>query len=301
VSLRRQTLLKRVAPRRPLKTVMKIAFRPQTFRVKGYPEMQIKEEALLSDGKKFSLAASQKHGHLASSVDEVIQHVLTSTESPAADFPWASPISSITGFTESYAAAITPKGDSSSPEFASYGMGNPTNPLDQLSAPPSRIPLSVYCHYLNIYQERLYVIWPIVPYEDLISRLRQDEHDFESYALAASLCAAVIAQLKLPEHTTNDIDVTTSRDFEIETQRLRVLFDYRENITIASLLTSFFLHIYFANSKKIVTGGFFLRESIAYAQFLRLDWPPKSRSPRTERHQMRLRVYWVLFISERHV
>ncbi|KFY68782.1 hypothetical protein V498_10571 [Pseudogymnoascus sp. VKM F-4517 (FW-2822)] len=175
-----------------------------------------------------------------------------------------------------------------------------TQPLAPPPAPSlHQVPLSDYLKFLEIFRHRLYPVWPIVSCDDLISRLRADSQDFEAYALAGALCAAVISQLRLPENVASFLPVS-SRHFQMEAERLRILFDYRDHYSIASLLTSFFLHIYFANINKLQTAGLYLREAIAYTHGLALHQPETYASlTDTSEHQLRLRVYWILFISER--
>lgn len=172
-------------------------------------------------------------------------------------------------------------------------------PLDATPHRLHHLPLSAYLEFLEIFRCQLYSIWPIVSCEELISRLKADDHDFEAYALAGALCAAVIAQLRLPEHMETFLPVS-SRHFEMESRRLRNLFNYRDQYSMASLLTSFFLHIYFANTNKLQTAGLYLRESISHAHGLALHLPGMyTSSTATSEHQLRLRVYWIMFISER--
>jgi hypothetical protein len=185
----------------------------------------------------------------------------------------------------------------------------PSPPEDTRSLPPSDspssvsapgFPLKVYERFLRIFRQRLYTVWPLVSYDDLISRLTNNRDDHESYSLAAALCSAVIAQLRLPEHVVS-FDAVSSSELAAESIRLRTLFDYQEHFTMSSLLTSFFLHIYFANADKLRTAGFYLRETLTYAHGLklhRLESYPKFDS---RERQIRLRVFWILFVSERFV
>ena len=121
---------------------------------------------------------------------------------------------------------------------------------------------------------------------------------FESYALAAATCSAAIAQLRLPEHAP-DFTPVSSRTFAQEAQLLRTCFDYRERPTLDALLTSFFLHIYFSNADKLRSAAHFLRESLTYAQQMFLHHPDTYQSMACEEYELRLRIYWILFVSER--
>ncbi|OAL26040.1 hypothetical protein AYO22_04454 [Fonsecaea multimorphosa] len=68
---------------------------------------------------------------------------------------------------------------------------------------------------------------------------------------------------------------------------------------MSSLLTSFFLHIYYANADKLRTAGFYLRETLTYAHGLKLHQLDSYAGINLDEYQLRLRVYWILFISER--
>ncbi|KIW79165.1 hypothetical protein Z517_05777 [Fonsecaea pedrosoi CBS 271.37] len=161
----------------------------------------------------------------------------------------------------------------------------------------SNIPMHVYERLLEVFRLRLYSVWPIVSHDELITALRSNQEDYESYSLAAALCAAVIAQLRLPEHVVSSR--SSSSELVAEAQRLRQLFEYREQYSMSSLLTSFFLHIYYANADKLRTAGFYLRETLTYAHGLKLHQLDTYTGIDSRERQLRLRVYWILFISER--
>lgn len=181
---------------------------------------------------------------------------------------------------------------------ANNHQNSPETKNSPSDTPIHRIPLEVYQQFLELFRRRLYSVWPVVSHDDLVSRLQTDESDFESYSLAAALCAAVIAQLRLPEHMMPS-GFISSTEFAAEAQRLRQLFEHREDYSLASLLTSFFLHIYFANVDKLRTAGFFLREALTYAHGLRLHQPDTYSGKEPVTRQVMLCTYWILFVSER--
>lgn len=160
--------------------------------------------------------------------------------------------------------------------------------------------LQSYLRFLRIYHLQLYSIWPVVSTAALVQKLKRNNDDHESHALAAALCAATIAQLRLPEHNTDSIAIDSCK-LEKETQRHRSLFDYRESGSLDSLLTSFFLHIYWANSGKLQTSGLYLREAITYAHRFTLHRPELHTKLDTTQYELQLRIYWMLFITERLV
>ncbi|PNY26303.1 AflYd/sugR/sugar regulator [Tolypocladium capitatum] len=181
---------------------------------------------------------------------------------------------------------------------------SPCDPLPESPSPPClaasrrRLPLDAYCEHLFIFRERLYPIWPVVDVDELIAKLRVDDADYEAWALAASLCAATIAQLRLPGHA-NPLDACSSLRFVQDVQRSRELYDFRESDNVPSVLIPFFLHIYFANADKLHTAGVYLRESITFAHGLCLDQPCLYDSLGPRDRSLHLRVFWLLFISER--
>jgi hypothetical protein len=183
---------------------------------------------------------------------------------------------------------------SSSPEDSAFQQSSESPTVTQSNG----IPLKVYERFLHIFQQRLYSVWPVVSYDDLVARLRNNQDDYESYSLAAALCSAVIAQLRLPEHVVS-FDSVSSFELAAESRRLRGLFEYQEHFTMSSLLTSFFLHIYFANADKLRTAGFFLRECLTYAHGLKLHQSESYAGFNRRDRQIRLRVFWILFVSER--
>lgn len=169
------------------------------------------------------------------------------------------------------------------------------------AAPPDRygrLPLEEYCRVIEIFRRNVYAIWPVINSDDLPAKLRRDPDDYESWALAASLCASTIAQLRLEEHTTS-LDTTSSLRFAHDCLKMREMYDYRESYSLSSVLIPFFLHVYYANSDKLRTAGYFLRESVTFVHALELG-RPDTYAHLSERDQsLRLRLYWLLLVTER--
>ncbi|KAK2591816.1 hypothetical protein QQS21_010484 [Conoideocrella luteorostrata] len=186
----------------------------------------------------------------------------------------------------------------SSPESAS---SNEVSVARGFAAPTCsrRLPVEAYCRYLGMFRDRLYPIWPVVDMNDLITKLIVDVDDLESYALAAAVCAASIAQLRLPEHTDCPEVPISSHQFAKDAEAIRELYDYRESHNLSSVLIPFFLHIYFANSSKLRTSAGYLRESIASVHWLGLDREDSYEVLELDERSLKLRVFWILFISER--
>lgn len=178
----------------------------------------------------------------------------------------------------------------------------------QLSSPGansldhSPISLGDYFTYLDIYKEALYTTWPIVSVDSLKARLSDCQVvDHESYALAAALSAATIMQLKLTrsETTAEKAPVIEAEDFAKDCLWHRNQYNHQNAITVNSLLNSLFLHMYYANTGQMNAATFALRETITYADLLRLGDPTSLGTVCREGKELRLRVFWVLFVTER--
>lgn len=175
-----------------------------------------------------------------------------------------------------------------------------TPSLQSNPQPPYRLPLADYKRFLGVFKQNSYSTWPVVDCDKVLSDMTQNDQDHESHALAASLCAATIAQLRLPEHT-NQRNTLSSLQFATDCLQSREQYDYRETFSIASVLIPFFLHVYYANANKLRTAGLFLREAITYVQLLELGHPEIYSHLCKRERALRLRVYWLLLISERFV
>ncbi|KAF3074433.1 putative sucrose utilization protein SUC1 [Trichoderma lentiforme] len=163
----------------------------------------------------------------------------------------------------------------------------------------NRVPSSAFEHYLGLYQQALYPVWPVVNIETLLNRLR-DSTDIEAYALAAAVSAVTIAQLKPASHEAlGRFGGDDGAFMASESSRARHELDYMEHPSISVLLTSFFLHVSYANRGHIRKGAMLLREAITFAQMLSLDKAGHyANLPKLEA-QRHLRTIWLLFVTER--
>ncbi len=171
------------------------------------------------------------------------------------------------------------------------------------SSTHSRIHTSCIAHCLNKYEFQAYSIWPVFDTKLLVSQLIADPEDMEAYGLATCLCATFITQFQASSVTTpctEDSAVSPSL-FEAECRRARLIYDHRERMTIRSLLTSFFLHVYAANIGKKASTTLLLNESVTMAHVIGLHKKSYYDNLDEDQQQYCLRVYWLLFISERFI
>lgn len=179
----------------------------------------------------------------------------------------------------------------------------PTSPESSDVPLPSpvrrRIPLCTYYTYIDIFRSQLYTVWPIVSTNKLKAQL-WDIENTESYALAAALCAATLAQLRLPGHSqAQEQSTVTSSDFVRECVRFRNDYNHQSSPSLESLLMSLFLHMYYANVDQIALATFALRDAITHAHLLNLGNGQQFKDCHIEEWQLRLRAYWILLVTER--
>ncbi|KAI5464960.1 hypothetical protein BGZ63DRAFT_379090 [Mariannaea sp. PMI_226] len=163
------------------------------------------------------------------------------------------------------------------------------------------LPLELYVKYLTIFQEQLMSVWPIISIDTLLSRLATNpSHDFEARALAAAVCAATMAQLRLfNEDGSDPSSEETCELFARHSQSSRDQYYYRESSSTDSLLTSFFLHIYFANTNRMRTAVLYLHETIAQLHLLELHHAETLNALPKDERALKLRIFWIVFVTER--
>ncbi|KAJ5505991.1 hypothetical protein N7453_004948 [Penicillium expansum] len=149
----------------------------------------------------------------------------------------------------------------------------------------------------------MYPVWPIVDAKNVISILQQvtGDIDIETYALATAVAAATIAQLRLQPSLLHGKPITADT-FAAESMRARRFGAYTSAVSLNRVRTSFFLHIY--HESKHAGGSeslLFLREAISLAQMMNLHREIAYIGLPQDEQQIRRRVLWLLFITERGV
>ncbi|PWY95257.1 C6 transcription factor [Aspergillus sclerotioniger CBS 115572] len=167
----------------------------------------------------------------------------------------------------------------------------------------SRIPTNILASPLYIYHVRMYPVWPIVDVESVMSILQQDteEKDHETYALTTAVAAATIAQLRLGQNSLPDKSITADT-FAAECMKARRSCDYRSRLNLNNVRTAFFLHVYYENQQSGASESLlYLREAITLAQMMCLHREVSYGGLSPDEQQMRRRVLWLLFVTERGV
>ncbi|KAF2661040.1 hypothetical protein K491DRAFT_701302 [Lophiostoma macrostomum CBS 122681] len=189
------------------------------------------------------------------------------------------------------------------PDLDGYGWPDIVSPtFSNARRDPERISTSCISHYLEVYHARGYAIWPVVDTETLTGRLLTNSEDMEAYGLASAICAATVSQFQFEAEPGSPVEGhyrVSSGHFETEAIRARTSSDHMENVTVSSLLSSFFLHVYSANIGRMSASTVLLGEAITKAHMLGLHRLCYYEPMEAEEQQHSLRVYWLLFITER--
>ncbi|KAJ9138375.1 Sucrose utilization protein suc1 [Pleurostoma richardsiae] len=84
-----------------------------------------------------------------------------------------------------------------------------------------------------------------------------------------------------------------------ESESIRTEMDYMDHPAVETVLTSFFLHVYFANSGKFGKSTLLLREAIACAHILGLHKDAFYEGMESSSVQYHLRLAWLLYITDK--
>lgn len=193
----------------------------------------------------------------------------------------------------------------SSPESmdSQYELHNYQNALPQ----PRRLSSTVLVAHVNVYLKYLYPIMPVICAEQVLKDCHEPENLLaQRYAFMAALCAATHVQLKL-DGTGNGtepspVEMNSSMSGEellTEAINARKDCDIPENITIESLLTSFFLFAAFGNLDRQDQAWFYLSQTTSMAHTLGLHREATYAELEPNDAEERRRVFWLLFVTER--
>ncbi|KAL2871711.1 Zn(II)2Cys6 transcription factor [Aspergillus lucknowensis] len=168
---------------------------------------------------------------------------------------------------------------------------------------PKRSPTHAIASLLYIYHVRMYPVWPVVHVDSLIASLQRDADgkDYETRALATAVAAATMAQLRLGKSCVSDRSIT-AETLASECLEARQSPGYRSIVNLNTVRTAFFLHVFYENQ---CPGGsesvLYLREAISLAQMMFLHQEVSYTGLDGDEQQIRRRVLWLLFVTERGV
>lgn len=176
---------------------------------------------------------------------------------------------------------------------------------------PSHLPSEIFLPYVLLFFNHLFPIMPIIDRETYLNpSLYNASSSFtsETYAFLCALSAATIVQLDAaaelppfvvppgiaPAHSPAELFVS-------ECLRERAHFDYIDQPSTSTVMTSFFIFCYYGNEERHSQAWYYLQESITFAQTLDLDDENAIIKLDPVEAQWHRRLYWLLFVTERCV
>lgn len=195
----------------------------------------------------------------------------------------------------------------SSPESLHTSSGSPTAVL---FPSPRVLTAPVLLAHVNVYLKYMFPIMPVVRPEDLHEDCHHPNHlSSRRYAFLAALCTATHIQLKLdgaspvedPAHLQVDANSSMSgEELLAEAVRSRKDCDPVEDMSVESLLTSFFLFASYGNLDRQNYAWFYLCQATSMVFTLGLHREPTYAELSGEEAEQRRRVFWLLYITERY-
>ena len=160
---------------------------------------------------------------------------------------------------------------------------------------------------VDYYFANLYSTQPILHRQKVGETIGQMETNVEAYCLVVSLCAYMMIQpnMVIPPDAFQDLDVQPQPSLQLghtllqEALRVRKGYNYTENPTIWSVITSFFLFGSFFCLDKHNTAWFHLREATTLAEIMSMHEESSYKSPDIVENSRKRRLYWLLFVTER--
>lgn len=170
-----------------------------------------------------------------------------------------------------------------------------------------KFPASYFQRYLRLFFEHLFPIMPVLDRHLYLESALLDGQNLstpEDYALLAALAAATIVQLNLPTVASSTDSHHGFADADILIRHClheRTCFDYTENPSTSTVITSFFLFAYFGNTEQHGKAWYYLQEAITFAEVLDMDKEDVNVGLSPGEVQWRRRIFWLLFITERYI
>lgn len=153
----------------------------------------------------------------------------------------------------------------------------------------------------------LYPTQPILHRQRVGETIGQMDTNTEAYCLTLSLCAYMMIQpnMVLPPGAFEGLEIPPQPSLRLgqlllaEALRVRRGYNYIENPSVWSVITSFFLFGSYFCLDRHNTAWFHLREATTLAQIMGMNDEANYQTPDVVENSRRRRLYWLLFVTER--
>jgi hypothetical protein len=172
--------------------------------------------------------------------------------------------------------------------------------------PAEFVPSPALKSCVDVFFWKMYPIMPILHRETVYDSLSTIHSVPEAYCLITALCGVVIIQPRMdsesyPAAPHEDKFEWPPVEYLIqETIRGRARWDYIENPTLWTVITSFFLFACFFGLDNHNAAWFYLRESITFGELIGLPYEESYRMLDEREAVLRRRMFWLLFVTERY-
>lgn len=186
------------------------------------------------------------------------------------------------------------------PKYLYRSNSGPAQAEPRVTALASEIGFSGYLMSQCIKQwfRHLYPIEPILHEPTFTKMLNQaEELSTQDKILVLSLCAVTVLHAAPPSDLTLQHKQDLGRELIKQCLHLRHTYDWIENATLTTVISSFFICISFFELKQVRSHHFFLREAIGFAREMSTDAERAADDPIES--ICRQRMLALLFITER--
>jgi hypothetical protein len=157
--------------------------------------------------------------------------------------------------------------------------------------------------HVGLFFQRLYYIMPITDSTLIADCANPDALHPQRYAYLVALSAATHLQLNLDigGYESSMDNLISGQDLIDEAVRAFREYDSLEHPHLDSLLTMFFLFCAYGNLNKSDYAWHYLSQAISFLQILKMDREELYVGLPPAEIEVRRRVYWLIFITERSV
>lgn len=158
--------------------------------------------------------------------------------------------------------------------------------------------------WVDVFFDRLHTTLPVLNRSSIFTRIFLQEHRRNALfgSMILSLCAFAITQpILINERSTSSTRASQAKKLMDEATKLRSSSDFGENPDLEAILTSFFLFGCLFGSNQHNAAWLRLREAIDLAMTMGLNNQDSYRFLSSEEKSQRMRVYLVLYVTERWV
>ena len=187
------------------------------------------------------------------------------------------------------------------------GNSNYSSPPSSPSRAASYLSQELVESCTDYFFTHMYPTMPILYREEIRRATLDMAHSADAYCLITAFCAFMLIQPgimlrrshHLDEATTSITNPKMGHVLMEESVRVRKTYDYVENPTVTTIITSFFLFGSCFGLCKHNTAWFHLREATALAQILGMQDETTYTFDDVIETSRKRRLFWLLFVTER--